>query len=176
MALDEHKFKSLIHYVCWRCRQDPSTLGAVKLNKILWLSDFRAYYDTGDSITGARYVKRQFGPVPSRITSALRDLQTEGAISVGEAQFRGFPKAEYTVHRDPNTAEFKPDELAIVDKVIEFVCNEHTAKSISEMSHDHVWQVAGEGEEIPYYTIFAVPGQITDDEREWARQELEELK
>jgi hypothetical protein len=35
MAFDREKFKSLVHYVCWRCMDDPSKLGSVKLNKIL---------------------------------------------------------------------------------------------------------------------------------------------
>ena len=65
--MDREKFRSLVHYVCWRCADDPAKLGRVKLNKILWLTDFTSYYETGKPMTGARYVKRQFGPVPSAI-------------------------------------------------------------------------------------------------------------
>jgi hypothetical protein len=173
MAFDSNKFKSLVHYVCWRCSDEPSKLGAVKLNKILWLADFTRYYATGQSITGARYVKRQFGPVPSYINSALRDLEAEGVLSVREAQFHGYEKAEYQVHRKPDSTVFQGEELEIANRAIDFVCNANTAKSISEMSHDHIWQAAQEGEPIPYYTIFATPGEITEDEREWARQELQ---
>ena len=64
----------------------------------------------------------------------------------------------------------------VVDQMIEYVCEKHTARSISDVSHDHVWQAAEDGEEIPYYTIFALPGKITDDEREWALAELEGLE
>ena len=61
------KFKKLVHYVCSQCSGDVSKLGAVKLNKALWLSDLVAYYQLGQPITSARYVKRQFGPVPSQL-------------------------------------------------------------------------------------------------------------
>jgi hypothetical protein len=174
MALDRDKFKSLVHYVCWRC-EDPDSLGSVKLNKILWLSDFRAYYETQQAITGARYVKRQYGPVPSNIKPVLRELEAEGALSVKEKPFHGYTKTEFVVHRDPDTSRFSAAELGLVERMIQFVLYEHTAKSISEMSHDHIWHTAEEGEEIPYYTIFSNPGKIGDDEREWARLELERL-
>ena len=148
----------------------PSKLGAVKLNKILWLADFNRYYETGKAITGARYyVKRQYGPVPSHIPVALKELEAAGALSVGSTQFHGHEKTQYVVHREPNTKAFDADELSVVDRAIDFVCTAHTAKSISEMSHDHIWQAAQDGEEIPYYTIFANPGEISDDEREWGR-------
>ena len=38
MALNWDKFKSAIHYVCYKA-DDPSVLGAIKLNKVLWYSD-----------------------------------------------------------------------------------------------------------------------------------------
>ena len=58
--------------------------------------------------------------------------------------------------------------------MISYVCNEHTATSISEQSHDHIWKAAEDGEELPLFTVFAKPGIVTDDEREWAMMKLEE--
>lgn len=175
MAFNRDKFKSLVHYVCWSCKDDPSRLGAVKLNKILWLSDFLTYYRAGDSITGARYIKRQFGPVPSSIVPILHELEAERKLIERDAPYHGLVKKEYIVLRDPSITFFQDEEKKVVDRMIAFVCDEHTAKSISEGSHDHVWQSAEDGEEIPYFTVFSVPGEIMDDERDWARQELEVL-
>ena len=173
MAFDRDKFKSLVHYVCWRCKDDPSRLGAVKLNKTLWVADFTAYYNSSSPITGARYVKRKHGPVPGAIMPVLNELESQGALSIRDTNFHGFSKKEYRVLTDPDTRDFTAEELAIADAAIELVCEQHTATSISDASHDHIWQAADDGEEIPYYTVFSVPGSITDDEREWARQELE---
>ena len=75
MAFNREKFKLLVHYICWRCSDDPSRLGAVKLNKTLWVADFTAYYEFGQAITGAGYVKRQHGPVPRVILPVLRELE-----------------------------------------------------------------------------------------------------
>lgn len=173
MAFNREKFKSLVHYVCWRCMDDPSKLGAVKLNKILWLADFTAYYQSGEPITGARYVKRQFGPVPSAIKPALRALADESRVVTREVPFHGYAKVEYEVLEDADPSIFTSDQLEIVDEIIRVVRDEHTAKSISAISHDHIWHAAEDGEEIPYFTIFAIPGEVGKDELDWAKQELE---
>ncbi len=170
---NRHKFKSLVHYVCARRCNAPSTLGAVKLNKTLWLSDLFAFYRLGRPITGARYVKRQFGPVPTPIVPILRELESEGVLTVTESTHYGKRKTEYVVHAPASSDFLSPQELSIVEQMIQFVCDEHTATSISEASHDHIWKVAQEGEEIPHFTVFAEPGQLTDEEREWARGQLE---
>jgi len=175
MTFNHQKLAALVHYVCWRCKDDPSKLGAVKLNKILWLSDFIRYYAFGAPITGSRYVKRQYGPVPRAISPVLRELEERQLVLPRSVPFHGFAKTEFIVLQSPDTKIFQEEELKLVDRMIEFVCEEHTAKSISEISHDHVWHAAEDGEEIPYFTVFALPGEITDDEREWARMELEAL-
>ena len=175
MAFDRDKFKALVHYVCWSRKDAPSTLGAVKLNKALWLSDFRSYYANGDSITGARYVKRAQGPVPQAIVPILKELEEEGVLSISEVPFHGYMKKEYSVHKEPDTDLLSREELALTHAATSTVCDQHTATSISEASHDHIWRAAKDGEEIPYFTVFALPGKITQDDREWALQELESM-
>lgn len=175
MPFAKEKFKSLIHYICWRCHSDPSKLGAVKLNKILWLSDFISYYNSGQPITGARYVRRKFGPVPGAIVPALKELETEGALSIRDTTFHGKRKKEYAVKKKPSLKVFDEKELKLIDTVITYVCESHTAKSISEQSHDHLWESAEDGEEIPYFTIFAKPGEIDEEDRNWANQALEAM-
>src|SRR5260370_28750131 len=86
MEINYKKFKSLVHYICWTCA-DPTKLGAVKLNKVLWRADFRAYLELGQPVTGATYVKRQFGPVPSDILPTLRELEAEGNLSIRDVEY-----------------------------------------------------------------------------------------
>jgi hypothetical protein len=103
----------------------------------------------------------------------LKDLETEGALTVGETNYHGKTKTTYLVHKPASDEMFTPEEKVVVDKMIDFVCDEHTATSISEFSHDHVWKAAREGEEIPYITVFVNPGKITQEDRDWARFQLE---
>ena len=46
MEFDETKFKELIIYISMRS-EDDTRFGAVKLNKLLYYSDFRAYISKG---------------------------------------------------------------------------------------------------------------------------------
>jgi hypothetical protein len=171
---DREKFKALVHYICWSV-PDPKKLGAIKLNKILWATDFSHFYTTGESLTGERYLKRQFGPVPGGILQALRELELEGALSITEAPHFQYTQRQFTALKKPNTQFFTSAELAETDEMIKLITEAYTAKSVSQASHDHIWSAALDGEEIPHFSIFAVPGEITSDEIEWARTELESL-
>jgi hypothetical protein len=120
-------------------------------------------------------VKREYGPVPRAIVPVLRELEENGALVATDTKFHGYTKKKFEVLTEPDTANFSSAELALVDASIKIICEEHTARSISEKSHDHIWHAAKDGEVIPYFTVFAIAGEIGDDELEWARQELESL-
>ena len=174
MALDRTKLKALVHYICWKA-EDPSTLGAVKLNKALWVSDFSAYLNWGEPITGATYIKRQYGPVPGEVLSVLSELEQEGSISIRDKPFFGYEKREFFALTQPDISSFSAKEISLVDRAFHYVCEQHTAKSISDLSHDDIWELASIGEEIPYYTVFARPAEITETDIEWAKMKIEEI-
>src|SRR6266436_422053 len=111
MEINREKFKSLVHYICWRC-SDPTKLGAVKLNKALWRADFRAYLELGEPVTGETYVKRQYGPVPSDILQALRELKDEGKLSIRDVEFYEKEKKEFFALTRPDLSTFDPEEVS----------------------------------------------------------------
>ena len=161
------KFTELVHYVIGK-QGNPRKLGATKLNKILWYADTFAYRATGETITGERYVKRQYGPVPKKILATVESLERRGRILVREAGVPGRAR-EFVSLSDADVTVFSEKELSIVDVVIEHICNEHTASSISEMSHDKIWDIAELGEEIPIFAVLAGrPGVVTKEDRKWA--------
>ena len=174
-GFDRGKFKALVHYICWRC-QDPTKLGAVKLYKVLWRSDFGAYLEFGEPITGASYVKGNFGPVPAGAQPVLEELQREGTLSIREVDYYGRDKKEFFALKRPDLSGFTADEISLVDKEIDYVTEQHTARSISEESHDEIWEMARIGEEIPYFTVFSKPAEITESDIEWAKMKIEELQ
>lgn len=172
MAWDWEKFKTLVHYVCEKA-DDPSVLGSVKLNKVLWYSDVINYMVTGKPITGETYVKRQHGPVPKHVVAAINELVKEGKIARGKVDHFGFIKHEYIALVESDKNAFTGAEISLVDEAFDHVCLNHTARSISQETHGVIWELAAMGEEIPYYTVFAAAvGEVDEDDMAWARKSL----
>lgn len=167
------KFKSLVHHVIHECASSPDQLGAIRLNKVLWFADVTAYKMDGRSITGEKYVKRQFGPAPGRILRALDELARDGAILVLDPEVEYAPRKFYSLAAPP-PGRLSNGEKLITSAVLDDVLG-RTASEISEMSHDDVWQAAEIGEEIPMYaTLASTPGEITEAVVEWANASLAE--
>jgi hypothetical protein len=153
----EDKLRELVLYVGAKCGLDPH-YGVLKLNKILFYSDFRAYRTLGSPITGAVYKKYDHGPAPRGMK-----MVRERLIDAGEAfeyvnplpyladdsddqrrEKRLLPKAT------PNMSKFSPQETAIIDSVIEWL-RPMTGTDVSKMSHRHPgWDQAEMNEIIPY--------------------------
>lgn len=172
MEFNQEKFKALVHYICAKAH-DPSVLGATKLNKVLWHSDGLSFIVTGAPITGESYIKRQFGPVPQHILRAMDDLQREGDIVVRNSDYHGFQKREYVSLKEPDLSAFSGAEIDLVNRAFNYVCHAHTAASISEATHDDIWQLAEIGEVLPYETILASEqGEVDEEDMKWALEAL----
>jgi hypothetical protein len=71
------KLKELILYISQKCASDPN-FGAIKLNKILYFSDFASFAHYGEPITGAEYQKLEQGPAPRRMVPVRNEMQRSG--------------------------------------------------------------------------------------------------
>ena len=174
---DRERFKRLVHYVIWRAG-DRDGFGAVKLNKVLWFSDARAYMLRGRPITGATYIREKWGPVPQAMMPVRDELVRDGAIRVWNDRMYDYPATRFHALRPPASpkAIFDAEELKTVEYWIETIDKEHTASSISDESHDYAWEIAEMGEELPYHAIFATRMRQPDDEElKWAQGRAKEL-
>lgn len=169
-AMNRAKLKALVHYVVARAR--TSRLGSVRLNKILWYVDTIAYKETGASLTGETYVKQPRGPVAKHLPAILGELEHSGAIAIRKGHRFRHAMVDYISLRDPSAQSLKKlaqDDLALADEVREYICEEHTAASISDLSHDQIWEAANMGEVIPMSaSLAATPGDVTDEMLKWA--------
>ena len=170
-ATQHKRLRALVHYVCERC-PDPTMLGATKLNKVLWYVDTIAYRKDGQTISGeTTYIKRQFGPVPKRILKTLEGLENDGSIVIRNVPSLGGSRREFISLKPSNHSIFTDEERLIIDQVIDVICRDHTAASISELSHDAIWEAAELGEEIPVYAVLASrAAPIEKRHRDWANK------
>lgn len=147
----DERLRELILYIAAKSADDDR-FGNTKLNKLLFFSDFLAFELHGASITGTVYQKLDHGPAPRRLLPVRNRMIEEREAAVVE-QGEAWPRKVTVAFRDANVDLFTPEQLALVDEVIQHFWN-FTATQISETSHrvSLGWQLARDQEEIPYET------------------------
>ena len=164
---NREKLSELTLFMAHKSLDDP-TFGATKLNKLLFFSDFWAYLTLGKSITGATYVRREHGPVPSELSEIQQDLQRNREAKIVERDYFGYSQRCLTPEREPNISLFTPDELGVIHHIL-LSLRSSDAGNVSELSHSFLgWQLAGDREEIPYESVFLSDEAPTDEDIERA--------
>jgi hypothetical protein len=150
----DQKLGELILYISEKSAFDPY-FGATKLNKILYFSDFLAYGNWGESITGAEYQHLERGPAPKRLVPVRDQLVAENALAIQTVQFSSGKKQRRTINlREPDLSLFLARDISLVDDIIGKL-TPLNADETSELSHRYVgWKSTDLGETIPYGTIF----------------------
>ncbi len=161
---DEEKLAELILYISQKCATDPK-FGAIKLNKILYLSDFMAFGNWGEPITGVEYQHLRKGPAPRRLLPVREALEKSRKLVVQPLPLKGGNVQLRTVNlTDPNLKLFSGREIALVDSIIEALWDLDAEES-SEFSHRFVgWKMTKEGEPIPYGSIFLSDEPLSEAE------------
>ena len=171
---DAAKFKELMLYAAEKSVTDP-LFGATKLNKILFFSDFLCYGLAGHAITGATYIRKKNGPVPSQLPAMEREIERDKeGYFVRRPYFNKIQK-RLVPSRIANRQRFSAEELDLINDVIANL-EAYNATDVSDLSHERsrAWQIADEGEEIPYTAVFLSSRKATPSDiqrgRELARQ------
>ncbi|MGA3045549.1 MAG: Panacea domain-containing protein [Terracidiphilus sp.] len=149
----EKRLTELILYVS-RKLSDDQYFGQVKLNKVVFFSDFTAFGKLGDTITGVEYqhlaegpAARPMYPIQERMRQA-KILEIETRPVFGRKQDRPVPL------REPDLSIFGEDQIAIVDYWIERL-RPLTGKQASDLSHDTFgWKTTRMGETISPESVF----------------------
>jgi len=107
----------------------------------------------------------------------LNEMQREGLLEIRDVEYYGLLKKEY-IARAPETAGALNDsELALLDEVIEFVCEHNSAKTISDYSHQLPWEMADFGEEIPYRSAYLlIPSPVSPEAFDATEQGMKQLE
>lgn len=160
---DARKFRELILYVASRLAGDPSN-GSIKMNKVLFFSDFLHYARYGSAITGAEYAKHPLGPAPRGIRRVEQELIANAEADMAVVWSNASTQKMLFAKRPADLSLFSGSEIAQVEAVIETLSG-RTAMEASEISHLwRGWQVAQDKETIPYAAAFLFNGPVTEDD------------
>jgi uncharacterized phage-associated protein len=148
------KFKELMLYAAEKSVEDPA-FGATKLNKILFFSDFLCFGLAGHSITGASYQRLKNGPAPIQLPAMAREIEQGGDGYFVVRSYFNLKQRRLIPKRPANRQRFSAEELDLVNDVISNL-RASSATEVSDLSHlrSRAWQIAEEGETIPYTAVF----------------------
>lgn len=160
----------MILYLADRSKDDP-LFGAVKLAKLMFFSDFIAFREIGQSISGLEYRKLPQGPVPTAAKSVMAQLQKKGSIHIEERKVGRTVQSRVVSDVRPTQDFFEPGEVDVMDKVLTAL-RPRNASEVSNLSHHFIgWQTACDNEVIPYSVSFISKDQtLSAKERDFAKQ------
>jgi len=152
-TLKVNKFKNVLLYILERCAGKPN-VGETVLYKLLYFSDFNYYEMYEEHLTGAKYRKLPFGPVPQKLDTIVAQMMEKGMIKRIKTEYYDKMQTRYIPLAKADLTELKASEKEVIDKVIEQL-SDLSASAISNYSHkDMPWMASKEGEEINYELAF----------------------
>jgi len=152
-TLKVKKFKNVLLYILERCAGKPN-IGETVLYKLLYFSDFNYYELYEEHLTGAKYRKLPYGPVPQKLDILLAQMIAKGQLQKVKTEYHNYPQTRYFPLEKPDLTDFKASEIEVIDRVIEQM-SDWSAAMVSNYSHgDKPWKASNEGEEINYELVF----------------------
>ena len=152
-TLQVNKFKNVLLYILERCAGKPN-VGETVLYKLLYFSDFNYYELYEEHLTGAKYRKLPYGPVPQKLDTIIGQMIEKGQLQRIKTEYHGYPQTRYLPLEKADLTELKASEKEIIDRVIEQM-SDWSAAMLSNYSHgDKPWKASKDGEEINYELAF----------------------
>ena len=165
---DQKKLRELILYIA-EVSEGDAPFGAVKLNKLLFYSDFLAYLYLDKPITGCLYQALPTGPAPNNISEILSNMVKAKDLAIREQEHYKRVQNRPLALRSPRLEKFTAEEIAFVDQLVKQYWGMN-ATEMREKSHDFVdWHTLDIGETIPYSLSLIGHRQVlTEQEKQWA--------
>lgn len=152
-TLQISKFKNVLLYILERCAGKPN-VGETVLYKLLYFADFNYYELYEEHLTGAKYRKLPYGPVPQKLDTIIGQMIEKAQLQRVKTKYHGYPQTRYLPLEKADLTKLKASEKEIIDRVIEQM-SDWSAAAISNYSHkDMPWLASKEGEEINYELAF----------------------
>jgi transcriptional regulator with XRE-family HTH domain len=152
-TLQIKKFKNVLLYILERCAGKPN-VGETVLYKLLYFSDFNYYEIYEEHLTGAKYRKLPFGPVPQKLDTIILQMIEKNQIKKIKTQYHDYTQTRYIPLEKADLTLLKASETEVIDNVL-LQMSDWTATTISEYSHeDKPWKATQMNDDINYELAF----------------------
>jgi hypothetical protein len=155
-------------------------LGSIHLNKGLLIIDAYYYSLFHRTLTGINYVKYQYGPVPESDAHAVIYEMGFNKVDVKEELIGHYRKDSHYALVEPDYSVFPSEAVDIINEVAEMI-KPMSAKSLSEYTHNEVWENTKKGDIIPIQSAYSIEivedhvQKLNEDEEAEFDDALEEL-
>lgn len=145
------KFKQM-YMACLRFAANThGNVPKTKLAKLLYLADFTNFFKELEPMSGVKYRRLDYGPVPDVFFSMTDDLLEQGKINI-EILDRGAQMISLKT-RETDTNELSKTELARIKKICELWKDKPTQEIVNFTHEQKPWKMCRDGEYIPYSLI-----------------------
>jgi len=121
-----------------------------KLNKLLFYADFKHFKEYAVSITGARYIHLQYGPVPDNYDYYFAELASEHILDVEEEIMGNYTGFKCVARREPDLDAFEKTERDVLAHVMEHFQKFGSAEIMKYSHEEEAYVSTIEGESISY--------------------------
>jgi len=144
---NNEKFKQMYFYIL---RYFKDGIPKTKLAKLLYLADFGYFYDNLASMSGVRYVRRDYGPVADIFFELTDDLYDKGKINIKPYDYALMINST-TIEQDDGL--LSDEEKALISKICVFWKDKRTSEIVNFTHEQKPWKMCRDGEYIPYSLI-----------------------
>lgn len=167
IKFDADKFQQLLLYILEKCGGKPN-VGETVLYKLLYFCDFDFFELYERALTGMKYKKMQFGPIPDQtlFNTVILDMRNNGVIEkISRSYVNDTIQTRYLNFTVADLSVFGKDVdkmIKVADSVIERLSG-MSARQIEDHSHgDYPWQAHQDNEEIDYSSVFFRSGEFAN--------------
>lgn len=165
IKFDSEKFRQLLLYILEQCGSKPN-VGETVLYKLLYFCDFDYFELYEKSLTGMKYKRQQYGPVPSQalFNPVINEMQNDGLIMrISKPYMNNTIQTRYINFMEADLNVFGKDTdkmIKITNEVIARLSH-MSARQIEDHVHrDHPWLTHKNNEEIDYGSVFNRTGEF----------------
>lgn len=150
---DYDKYKEMLIYALRSGADKHGKINKTNLAKILYLADFSWYYKHLQPMSGMKYKRLQYGPVPDQYFRIVDELLDSKILKL-EVLSKGAQRLSLTeVGKSIKPEHLRSAEVGLIEKIGE-KWKDKTTDEIVDFTHQQLpWQICRPNEYIPYELI-----------------------
>ena len=153
------KFRQMYFACLTFAANSHGSVSKTKLAKLLYLADFKNFFETLEPMSGVKYRRLEYGPVPDIFFSITDDLLEQGKIDVAVLD-RGAQMISLNT-READFNQLSADELESIKQICKLWKNRPTQDIVNFTHEQKPWKMCRDGEYIPYSLIIQEdPGHV----------------